>query len=464
VVFEATGEGSFSAFQAKGAAIRAAHPELPGEYEAVLKPEDLAVLIYTSGTTGVPKGVMLSHDNLSFDAQSALSYGLRDAEGENVLSVLPFSHIYEHTMIYIYLLSKVRYNICHDPNNLLADLRDVQPNYMTSVPRIFDRILSGVQGQAMKTGGLQARLVPWALRVGREYMEAQTLGSGAGPMLALQYAIAKRVVLEKLRKVLGLENIRYLTSGSAKLHNDVAMTFLAIGVPIMQGYGLTESSPVITSSKLEANEYGAVGRPIPGVEVKIAPDGEVLARGRNIMQGYYRDPEATAATLADGWLHTGDIGELDSRGFLHITDRKKEIFKTATGKYVSPARVEAALKRSVFIAQAMVIGDGRAHPAALISPNWDLLRVELNLPNAPIEELAGRDAVRDFVTAEARKQTADLATFEQIRRVIVVPREFSIESGELSPSMKIKRRVVEQRYADAINRAYAVDLHEHTHA
>jgi long-chain acyl-CoA synthetase len=464
VVFQATGEGSFTAFQAKGAAIRAAQPELPGAYEAVLKPEDLAVLIYTSGTTGVPKGVMLSHDNLSFDAQSALSYGLRDAEGENVLSVLPFSHIYEHTMIYIYLLSKVRYNICHDPNNLLADLRDVQPNYMTSVPRIFDRILSGVQGQAMKTGGLQARLVPWALRVGREYMEAQTLGSGAGPMLALQYAIAKRVVLEKLRKVLGLENIRYLTSGSAKLHNDVAMTFLAIGVPIMQGYGLTESSPVISSSKLEANEYGAVGRPIPGVEVKIAPDGEVLARGRNIMQGYYRDPEATAATLADGWLHTGDIGEIDSRGFLHITDRKKEIFKTATGKYVSPARVEAALKRSVFLAQPMVIGDGRAHPAALISPNWDLLRVELNLPSAPIDELAGRDDVRDFITAEARKQTADLASFEQIRRVIVVPREFSIEGGELSPSMKIKRRVVEQRYADAINRAYAVDLHEHSHA
>jgi long-chain acyl-CoA synthetase len=232
----------------------------------------------------------------------------------------------------------------------------------------------------------------------------------------------------------------------------------------MQGYGLTESSPVISSSKLDANEYGAVGRPIPGVEVRIAPDGEVLARGRNIMQGYYRDPEATAATLADGWLHTGDIGEIDSRGFLHITDRKKEIFKTATGKYVSPARVEAALKRSVFLAQAMVIGDGRAHPAALISPNWDLLRVELNLPSAPIDELAGRDDVRDFITAEARKQTADLATFEQIRRVIVVPREFSIESGELSPSMKIKRRVVEQRYADAINRAYAVDLHEHTHA
>lgn len=464
VVFESAGDDSLTAFEAKGAAIRAAHPELPGEYEAKLKSDDLAVLIYTSGTTGVPKGVMLSHDNLCFDAQSALSEGLKDAENDNVLSVLPFSHIYEHTMIYIYLLAKTRYNISHDPNNLLADLRDVQPNYMTSVPRIFDRILAGVQGQAMKAGGMQARLVPWALRVGREYMEAQTLGSGANPVLALQYAIAKRLVLEKLRKILGLENIKHLTSGSAKLHNDVAMTFLAMGVPIMQGYGLTESSPVITSSRMEANEYGAVGRPIPGVEVKIAPDGEVLARGRNIMQGYYRDPEGTAVALEDGWLHTGDIGEIDDGGFLHITDRKKELFKTATGKYVSPARVEAALKRSVFVAQAMVVGDGRPHPAALIAPNWDLLRVEMNLPVLTPEELVARDDVREFVTAEARKQTADLATFEQIRRVIVIPREFSIESGELSPSMKIKRRVVEERYKDAIERAYAVDLRAHAHA
>jgi len=432
VVFESTGADSMAAFEAKGAAVRAAHPELPGEYEAVLKPDDLAVLIYTSGTTGVPKGVMLSHDNLTFDAQSALA--------------------------------KTRFNICHDPNNLLADLREVQPNYMTSVPRIFDRILTGVQGQAMKSGGLQAKLVPWALRVGREYMEAQTLGSGAHPLLALQYALAKRLVFDKLRKILGLANVKNLTSGSAKLHNDVAMTFLAMGVPIMQGYGLTESSPVITSSHLDANEYGAVGRPIPGVEVKIASDGEVLARGRNIMQGYYRDPEGTAAALSDGWLHTGDIGEIDAGGFLRITDRKKELFKTATGKYVSPARVEAELKRSVFFAQAMVVGDGRPHPAALIAPNWDLLRVEMNLPALMPDELVARDDVREFVTAEARKQTADLASYEQIRRVIVIPREFSIESGELSPSMKIKRRVVEERYKDAIERAYAVDLRAHAHA
>jgi len=464
VIFDSPGDDSLAAFESKGAAIRAAHPELPGEYEAILQPDDLAVLIYTSGTTGVPKGVMLSHDNLGFDAQSALSYGMQGVHtNEAVLSVLPYSHIYEHTMIYIYLLAKVRYSICHDPSELLADMRDVRPNYMTSVPRIFDRILAGVQGQAMKAGGLQARLVPWALRVGREYMQAKTFGAGPSPALSMQYGIAKRLVFEKVRKLLGLDRINYLTSGSAKLHVDIAMTYLAMGVPIMQGYGLTETSPVITVSRSGDNRYGAVGKPIPGCEVKIAADGEILARGRNIMQGYYRDPQATAAALADGWFHTGDIGEIDADGYVRITDRKKEVFKTETGKYVSPARVEAAIKRSVFVAQAMVLGDGRPHPAAIVCPNWDLIRVELALPAIAPEELVKREDVLDFVTAEVRKQTSDLATYEQIRRVIVIPREFTVESGELSPSMKIKRRVVEERYRDQIDRAYAVILREPSH-
>ena len=193
--------------------------------------------------------------------------------------------------------------------------------------------------------------------------------------------------------------------------------------------------------------------------------GEIVARGNVVMKGYYHDPEATAAAIEDGWLHTGDIGEIDPQGYLRITDRKKEVFKTDTGKWISPARIESAIKRSVLVAQAMVIGAGRPHPAALIAPNWDLLRLEMTLPSdATPDALAQRDDVRDFVTAEVRKQTADLASYEQIRRIIVIPREFSVESGELSPSMKIKRRVVEQRFADAIDRAYGVDLREHSHA
>lgn len=461
-VFESSGDDSLTAFEARGASVRASHPELPKAYEAELAPDDLAVLIYTSGTTGDPKGVMLSHDNLGFDAQSVLEWGLGDLlENDVALSVLPFSHIYEHTFIYIYLLAKMRFYICHDANELLADLVEVRPNFMTSVPRIFDRVLAGVAGKAMKAGGAQAKLVPWALATGREYMYQKTFGHGPSPLLALQYAIAKRLVLRKVRAALGLDHVKYFCSGSAALHIDVAMTFLGIGLPIMQGYGLTETSPVITANRQASNRYGTVGRPIIDVEVKIASDGEILSRGRHVMHGYYKDGSATSAVLeSDGWFHTGDIGEIDGDGYLRITDRKKEVFKTATGKYVSPARVESAIKRSVFVAQAMVVGDGRAHPAALICPNWDLLRVELNLPsNLTPEELARRDDVCDFITSQARKQTEDLASYEQIRRVVILPREFTVESGELSPAMKIKRRVVESRYAAEIDRAYKVDLH-----
>ena len=206
------------------------------------------------------------------------------------------------------------------------------------MPRIFDRVMAGVAGKAMKHGGLQAKLVPWALRVGRDYMYAKTFGNGAGPLAALQYAVAKRLVLQKIRKTLGLDRIEYFMSGSAALHVDVAMTYLGLGLPIMQGYGLTETSPIITVNCLSINRYGTVGRPIPGAKSSIAHDGEVLTRGRNVMQGYYRRSEATAAVITDGWLHTGDIGEIDADGFLRITDRKKEVFKTDTAESTSHRR------------------------------------------------------------------------------------------------------------------------------
>jgi long-chain acyl-CoA synthetase len=376
----------------------------------------------------------------------------------DVISVLPYSHIYEHTVIYIYLLAGVRYFICHDPNELLGDLRDVRPAEMTAVPRIFDRVLVGVTGQALRAGGLQGRLVPWALNAAREYMAAKTIGGAAAPGLALQYALAKLLVLRKVRNALGLDRVRFLTSGSAPLHVDTAMTLLGLGIPVMQGYGLTETSPVVSVSRLSANVYGAVGRPISGVDVRVAEDGEVLVRGRNVMQGYFHDPQATAEAIEDGWLHTGDVGEIDASRFLRITDRKGEIFKTSTGKWISPARIEASIKRSIFVAQAMVTGRGEAHPIALICPNWPLLRLEMPaLPDVPAESLATRDDVAAFLTSEVRKQTRGLATYEQVRRILVIPREFSIEGGELSPSMKIKRRVIEARYAREIERAYEAD-------
>ncbi len=457
VVFNSTGADGLRAFEGKGASVRRDRPDVPAAYEAPLLPDDLAVLIYTSGTTGKPKGVMLSHDNLAFDAQVALDCGFEGLDGAvGVLSVLPYSHIYEHTVIYIYLLAKARYFICHDPAELLNDLRDVQPVEMTAVPRIFDRVLAGVEGQALEAGGLKRRLVPWALVVGREYARATALGGGASAVRNLQYRIANFLVLRKVRRALGLERMQFLSSGSAPLHTDTAMTFLAIGVPIMQGYGLTETSPVTSVSRLSANEYGAVGRPITGVDVRIGADGEVLVRGRNVMQGYYRDSEATAIAVEGGWLHTGDVGEIDASGFLRITDRKGEIFKTDNGKWIAPARLEANIKRSIFVAQAMVTGHGRPFPIALICPHWTLVRLEL--PNVPADlgpgAMAARPDVRAFLTREVRKQTSDLASFEQVRRIVIVPHEFSVERGELSPAMKIKRRIVEERYAPEIAQVY----------
>ncbi len=464
VVFESAGGDGLAAFETRGAEIRAAHPELPGAYEATLVPDDLAVLIYTSGTTGSPKGVMLSHDNLGFDAQVSLTCGFEGIEsGRDVLSVLPYSHIYEHTTIYIYLCARVRYCICHDPGELLDDLRDVRPTEMTSVPRIFDRVLTGIRGQAQAAGGLQARLVPWALGIARAYAAAKTAGGDVPAWLRIRHRIADVVVFSKIRQRLGLDRVRFLTSGSAPLHIDTAMTFLGLGVPIMQGYGLTETSPVVSVSRLSQNRYGAVGRPIDGVDVRIAEDGEVLVRGRNVMQGYYRDPQATAAAIVDGWLHTGDVGEIDAAGFLWITDRKNEIFKTGTGKWVSPARIEANLKRSMFVTNAMVIGSGRPFPIALISPNWPLVRLELPaLPKeAPPDQLASREDVRAFLVAEIHRQTHGLASYEQIRRIIVLPADFTVDRGELSPSMKVKRRVVEARYADRIEEAYGGEAPVH---
>jgi long-chain acyl-CoA synthetase len=464
VRFDSEGDDGLTHFERRGAEIRAARPELPATYEATLVPDDLAVLIYTSGTTGPPKGVMLSHDNLAFDAQVSLECGFEGmTSGLNVISVLPYSHIYEHVLIYIYLLAAVRYHICHDPNELLGDLRDVRPAEMTAVPRIFDRVLAGVRGQALRAGGLQARLVPWALDVGRRYARATEFEGGPSLWLRMQYLLAKRLVLSKIRHALGLDSVRFLTSGSAPLHMDTTMTFLGMNVPIMQGYGLTETSPIVSVSRLSANEWGAVGQPIAGVDVRIAEDGEVLVRGRNVMRGYYRDAAATAAAIRDGWLHTGDVGEIDSRRFLRITDRKNEIFKTSTGKWISPARIEAAIRRSSLIAHAMVTGSGQAHPIALIVPNWVMVRLELGLPSdAPSELLASRKDVRDFLTREVRKNTHSLATYEQVRHVVVVAREFSVEGGELSPSMKIKRRVVEQRYSREIEQAYEAENPSHS--
>jgi long-chain acyl-CoA synthetase len=287
-------------------------------------------------------------------------------------------------------------------------------------------------------------------------MRAKHTGAVISSTLRLQYALAHALVLRKIAPKLGLDRLAFFCSGSAPLHPDTAYTFLGADIKIVEGYGLTECSPVVTCTIPGQEKIGTVGKAIAGVDLKLAADGELLVRGPNVMKGYYRDDEATRGVFSEGWFQTGDIASIDPDGSVRITDRKRELFKTSGGKFVAPARVESAILRSPFVNQVMVTGNGRPHPAALVSPNWALLRKELDLAErATSEELAQRDDVAAFIRREVMTQTADLGGFEQIRWIGILPRDLTIEDGELSPTQKIKRRVVEERYADVIERVFA---------
>jgi long-chain acyl-CoA synthetase len=454
VVFDGAGNDGFEAFARDAPA--AADEELTlASYREGIALDDLAVLIYTSGTTGEPKGVMLSHRNLVSDVTSAFdpgASGLR--EGQIGLSVLPFAHIYEHTDALGYLYNGLVHYVT-TPERLLEDLRAIRPMYVAFVPRIFERLIAGIIGNARAAGGLRRRLVPWALEVGTAYERAARDG-GAGLPLRAQHAVAHKLVLSKIPATLGLDRLAYFVSGSAPLHRDTALTLAAMGFTVLEGYGLTETSPVVTVNRPADNLLGSVGVPVRDVQVKIADDGEVLVKGPNVMLGYYHLPPEEQPFTPDGWFQTGDIGTLDEHGHLSITDRKKELFKTSGGKWIAPSRVETAIKRSIYIGQVMVLGNNQAHPAALVAPNWDLVRAKLELPAAmTTAEMANDPRVRELMLREVKAHTADLARFEHVERVAILPRDPTIEDGELSPTLKLKRRVVEQRYADLMAQAYA---------
>ncbi|MEA2689824.1 MAG: long-chain acyl-CoA synthetase, partial [Candidatus Eremiobacteraeota bacterium] len=456
------GPGSFAEFLREGGLRDDADPDdaTLRSYRDGIGLDDLAVLIYTSGTTGQPKGVMLSHRNIVSDVTNAFQPAASgQAAGETGLSVLPFAHIYEHTNALGYRANRLIHYVT-TPERLLADMRAIRPNYVAFVPRIFERVIAGIIGSARASGGLKAKLVPWALEVGTAYERAKRDG-GLSPLLRVQHALAKKLVLSKIPATLGIDRLKYFVSGSAPLHRDTALTIEAMGVPVLEGYGLTETSPVVTVNRPADNELGTVGPPIEGVELKIAADGEVLVKGPNVMLGYYKLPKEEQPFDADGWFQTGDIGTIDARGHLLITDRKKELFKSSGGKWISPSRIETAIKRSIYIGQVMAFGNNRPHPAVLLAPNWDLVRAKLEIPvTTPTVEMAADERVRALMIREAAANTADLAKYEQVQRVAVLPRDLTIEDGELSPTLKVKRRVVEQRYAPLIEQAYAENLRE----
>jgi long-chain acyl-CoA synthetase len=451
IVFDAPSDAaqSLHALIARGRALHAADPGALDRTADSLGAADLAVLIYTSGTTGQPKGVMLTHGNVTSNAWDAFALIPEViAPDDPVLSVLPFAHIYESTNMFGYFVRGAAVYVNHRIELLLEDLRSVRPVAVFVVPRIFERTYAGILAKSRAAGGVRAKLVPWALGVGMRYKRAELEGASTPPLLRAAYALAHALVLSKVRAQLGCDRLRFFVSGSASLHLDIALIFAGAGMAIMEGYGLTECSPIVTVNRPGAAKLGTVGPPIPNVEVLLGADGEILVRGPNVMQGYYNKPDETNEMIHDGWLATGDIGTFDADGFLRVVDRKKEIFKTSGGKYVSPARVENAIARSPFVAQVAVFGSGKPHPAALISPNWPALRATLGLPDEiPAAVLAARADVRDFIAAECARETADLAPFEQIRWAAVLPRDLTIDDGELTPTLKVKRRVVETRYA-----------------
>jgi long-chain acyl-CoA synthetase len=452
------GTVTLAALEARGRAAEAKYANWKADALSA-GPDDLATLIYTSGTTGDPKGVMLTHYNVWSNVQAVLQM-IPIGSGDECLSMLPLSHSYERMVDYTLFQAGVIINYAESFDTVASNLQEVKPTVVLSVPRLYEKVYARVLENALSGSAIKRTIFFWAKRAGEQWATLSLAGVRIPGGLAIKKKVADRLVFAKLRARTG-GRIRFFVSGAAPLSADIAKFFYSAGLPVIEGYGLTESSPVLTLNPLDHIKLGTVGRAIPGVELKIASDGEILARGPNIMQGYYKLPDATRETLdSDGWLHTGDIGELDSDGYLKITDRKKELLKTAGGKYIAPQPIELAVKRNKFVANAMLYGDRRKFPLILIVPNFDNLERwahERSLTYQTHAELLGLADVQAKVEREVMSMLPHLAKFETPKKVVLLEKDFTIESGELTPTLKVKRRVVEQHYKQRIDAAYSVE-------
>jgi len=420
------------------------------------KPDDVATFIYTSGTTGKPKGVMLSHGNIASNVVDVLKVFPIKPE-YTTISFLPLSHSFERTVDYIYFYLGCSVAYAESVNTLAENLIEVRPNLFVSVPRVYEKVLAKVYENVASGPGIKRKIFAWAEKVAKASLPYRLRHETPGGWLGLKLKIADHLVFGKIRERLGGRFI-YALSGGAPLSQDLAEFFWGIGVPIYEGYGLTETSPVISVNTPEAVKLGTVGRPIPNVEVKIAEDGEILARGPNIMKGYYNLEHSTANAIdGEGWFHTGDIGVLDPDGFLKITDRKKELIVNAYGKNLAPAPIENSLKASRFIAEAMVIGDRRKFLSALLVPDFASLKpwaMRHGISDTSPEALVANPEIHELIQKEIDTLNEGLAHHEQVRAWRLLPQEFSIEGGELTPTQKIKRRVVLRKYDELIDEMY----------
>ena len=440
----------------RGRELERTDPGLIDRMAAETKPEDLATIIYTSGTTGEPKGVMLTHANLVsnlIDSSGHLSIGEEDA----VLSLLPLSHVYERQAMYMYLHHGLAVYFAESLQAVAQNVREVRPTLLVGVPRLFEKIYARIQERAAEKGKMTEALLGWAVRVGSTYAQLLSDRQPIPLGLKMQHALASKLVFSKWKEAFG-GRIRLLLSGGAALAEDLARVYIGAGIPIIQGYGLTETSPVVTASGVDNFRIGTVGRAIPHVEIRIAEDGEIEVRGPNVMRGYYNKPEETrAAFTEDGWFKTGDIGAIDKDGYLTITDRKKELFKTSGGKYIAPQPIEQAIKGSRFVNQVVLVGSERKFPAALIVPVWEQLEAYCKFKGIEVtshSEMCRHPRIIDLLQRQIDALTPNLARYEKIKKVALLENEFTIEGGELTPTLKIKRRVIDEKYRDEIEKLY----------
>jgi len=427
------------------------------EAAQAVRPSDLATIIYTSGTTGDPKGVMLTHGNIVANLDG-VRHVIPLSMADTALSYLPLCHAFERTVSYVYLVNGVSIIFAESFDTLGRDLERVKPTVMTGVPRVFEKLHARILARGQEAGGVKARVFAWAMGVADRAGAARSRGGRPRGWLAVETRMADRLVFKQILAGLG-GRLRLAVSGSAPLRPDIGRAFLGMGLPVIEGYGLTETAPVLTVMPLDDIRFGTVGRPLPNVELRVAEDGEVLARGPNVMSGYYKRPAETGAAIEDGWFHTGDIGRVDEEGYLAITDRKKELIVTSGGKKIAPQPIEEALRAHDFVAEVVLVGESRHFASALVVPNLDALsrRFGERRPETPaaVDSLLERADVRALVQSAIDELNGRLAQFERIKRFTLLAATFSVETGELTPTLKVKRRVVEERYRAVIDQLYA---------
>jgi len=450
---------TMEAVRERGRALAAAKPGVFEETARLIRPDDEASIIYTSGTTGVPKGVILTHINFVSNITSVAAI-IEFSVSDTVLSFLPLSHVLERMVTFTYIYKGCSIAYAENAETVAHNLLEIRPQIMVSVPRVFEKIYSRVMDNVLSSSGLKRKIFFWGVGIGKAVGQRTLAGKPIGPWLKLRHGIAAKLVFSKVIEKTG-GRVRFFVSGGAPLSKDIAEFFYALGLVVLEGYGLTETAPVLAVNTFEALRFGTVGKVLPGVEIKIAPDGEILAKGPNVMKGYYKKPEETADVFEDGWFKTGDIGFLDIDGFLTITDRKKDLIVTAGGKNIAPQPIENILKTNPYISNAVVLGDRRRYVAALIVPNFEKLEEYARFVKIPFQdraELVRNEQIESFLRSEIERATPNLASYERIKKIAILDHEFDIERGEITPTLKVKRNIIESRYQALIETLYKDDL------